>query len=246
MWSRRFVRRFRPRGRERRVSRVSRVAADLIGGLVLWIPGGVGSRLRVAYYRARGSSIGGHVRIDVGVSIDQPGRVVIGAGSWIDRFAILIAGKPGQERQTRHVGPSMPELAGRIVIGSRCHIGPYVVLSGIGGLQLGDDVTLSVGSAAYSLSHHYRSWARPADRTVVFGSQAAPDRQSMLEGPVVLASNVGVGAGCLLLPGTRIGADSFVRPRAVVSGEWPENSLLAGDPATRTGDRFETAGVAGD
>jgi acetyltransferase-like isoleucine patch superfamily enzyme len=224
---------------------VSRVAADLVGGLVLWIPGGIGSRLRVAWYRARGASIGPHVRMDVGASIDQPGRVSIGADSWIDRFAILIAGLPGQVRETRHVGPEMPELAGRIVIGSRCHVGPYVVLSGIGGLRLGDDVTLSVGSAAYSLSHHYRSWARPADRSVVFGSQADPDRQSMLEGPVVLASNVGVGAGCLLLPGTRIGADSFVRPRAVVSGEWPENSLLAGDPATRTGSRYETTDAAG-
>lgn len=215
-----------------------RVAGDLLGALVLWIPGGIGSRARITYYRLRGATIGPGVRIDVGASMDQPDLIRIGANAWIDRFAILIAGTPHPGRETRIVEPNDPELVGRIEIGERCHVGPYVVLSGIGGMRLGDDVTLSNGASAYSLSHHYRSWARPSDRSVVFGSRGPADRQAMLQGPVVIESNVGVGAGALLLPGTRIGRDSFIRPHSTVSGTWPENSLLAGQPATRTGSRF--------
>jgi acetyltransferase-like isoleucine patch superfamily enzyme len=223
------------------MGRAGRVVGDLIGAVVLWIPGGVGSRLRIAYYAARGARIGRGARLDVGVSIDQPHFVTIGSESWIDRFAILIAGEPRPGRETRLVGSSSDgnPSRGHIEIGERCHIGPYVVLSGLGGLRLGDDVTLSTGAAVYSLSHHYRSWSRPDDRAVVFGSQGPAALQSMLEGPVILEPNVGVGAGSLLLPGTHIGRDSFVRPHAVVSGSWPENSLLAGDPAARTGDRYE-------
>lgn len=224
------------------MSMARRAAADLVGGLVLWIPGRIGSILRVVYYRARGASISRDVRIDVGVSMDQPGRISIGTGCWIDRFAILIAGEPRPGRETRHVGANDAELAGRIVIGERCHVGAFVVLSGLGGLRLGDDVTLAVGTSAYSLSHHYRSWARPTDESVVFGSQGTVDRQSMLQGPVILDANVGVGAGSLLLPGTRIRRNSFVRPHSTVSGDWEENSMISGSPAVRDGDRFRSLG----
>lgn len=216
-----------------------RVAGDLVGALVLWIPGGIGSHARVMYYRLRGATIGPGVRIDVGACMDQPESICVGAGVWIDRFAILIAGLPRSGRETRIVGPNDAELVGKIQIGDRCHVGPYVVLSGLGGMRIGDDVTLSNGASAYSLSHHYRSWARPGDRSVVFGSRGPADRQAMLQGPVIIESNVGIGAGALLLPGTRIGRDSFVRPHSIVSGTWPENSLLAGEPATRTGPRFD-------
>jgi acetyltransferase-like isoleucine patch superfamily enzyme len=62
--------------------------------------------------------------------------------------------------------------------------------------------------------------------------------QAMLQGPIVIGPNVGVGADVLILPGTVIGPRSFVRPRAVVRGRWPENSILGGDPAQREGGRF--------
>lgn len=225
------------------MTRVGRVIADLIGGAVLWIPGGVGSRLRITYYRARGADIAPGVRIDVGASFDDPARIQIGADSWIDRFAILIAGEPRPGRETRVVGTDNDALVGRIVIGERCHVGPYVVLSGLGGLRLGDDVTLSNGASAYSLSHHYRSWSKPADRSTVFGSRGPANRQSMLQGPVILEDNVGVAAGALLLPGTWIRRNSFVRPHSVVSGDWPENTLLGGDPAESQGPRFDDPSV---
>jgi acetyltransferase-like isoleucine patch superfamily enzyme len=216
--------------------RFRRAIAEFAGVSVLWIPGRVGCSLRSAYYRARGAKIGRRARIDLGVIIDSPQHVIIGDDTWVDRFVILIAGPPRSKRETRILGSTSD--AGRLVIGDRCHIGPNSVLSGLGGLIVGHDVTASAGTKIYSLSHHYRSWARPWDRSVTFGSMGPVGNQSMLQGAVRIGPNVGIGADVLVLPGTSIAGDSFVRPRSVVSGDWPANSILAGDPAARTGPRF--------
>ena len=226
--------------------RIRHAAADLVGGLVSPIPGRAGSLVRVAYFRARGAAIGARVRIDPLVMMDRPDLVAVGDDSWLDRCAVLIAGPPRPGRETRRVGDLDRIEAGRILIGRRCHVGPFTVLSGIGGLSLGDDVTLSAGAKAYSLSHHYRSWARPSDDSVVFGSMAADRDQAMLQGPVVVERNVGIGADVLILPGTTIGTRSFVRPRSVVRGAWPAGSILGGDPAQREGDRFEPTATPAD
>lgn len=218
------------------VKRIRRAVADLIGVAVVWVPGRAGSELRGAYYRARGARIGKRVRLDVGVLIDGAPFVSIGDESWIDRFAILIGGSPRAGRETRIVGGAGEP--GRLVIGRRCHIGPHAILSGLGGLFIGDDVTASAGSKLYSLSHHYRSWSRPSDRSFIFGSMGADDRQSMLQGPIRIGRNVGLGVDVLVLPGATIGPDSFVRPRTTVVGEWSENAILEGDPVRRSGSRF--------
>ncbi len=233
-------------GPPRRLRRIRHGIADVLGGAVTAVPGRTGSILRVTYFRARGAQIGQRVRIDSFVQIDAPDRVRIGDDTWIDRSAILIAGEARPGRETRSVGDADRVAAGRIEIGRRCHVGPFTILSGMGGLSLADDVTLSAGTKAYSLSHHFRSWSRPDDDSVVFGSMGPDANQSMLQGPVVLERSVGVGADVLILPGTTIGERSFVRPRAVVRGSWPARSLLGGDPAVREGDRYGVAIAADD
>lgn len=219
-------------------ARLPGAIADAAGMLVLWIPGGIGSRLRALYFRLRGAQIGSRVRIEVGVLIDRPDLVEIGGDCWIDRYAILIAGRPRLDRETRAVGEAAPELEGRIRIGAQCHVGASTILSGIGGLEVGSQVTLAAGTKVYSLTHHYRSWADPSRTDVVFGSMAPVEVQSMLQGPVRIEDNVGVGVDCLILPGVTIGSRSFVRPRSVVTSSFEPNSLIAGDPARREGARF--------
>jgi acetyltransferase-like isoleucine patch superfamily enzyme len=56
---------------------------------------------------------------------------------------------------------------------------------------------------------------------------AAPVRVA----PVVLEDNVWVGAQAGILPGTRIGANSVVGFGAVCSGAYPDNAVIAGNPA---------------
>lgn len=220
------------------MARLLKALIESAGVLVLWIPGGIGSRLRIVYYRARGARIGLGCRVEVGVMIDQPELVAIGDHVWLDRYAILIAGKSRPGRETRHIADPDADLRGSIRIGSRCHIGASTIVSGIGGVAIGDDVTLSAGTKVYSLTHHYRSWRDPKDSRITFGSMGPDRHQSMLEGVVRIGRNVGVGADALILPGVTLGECSFIRPQSVVMESFEPNSIVAGNPAQRTGDRF--------
>jgi len=61
----------------------------------------------------------------------------------------------------------------------------------------------------------------------------------MVDGPIHLADNVGIGIGCVILPGVTILADSFVLSNSVVSSSFEENSLIGGNPAKKDGDRYK-------
>ena len=50
---------------------------------------------------------------------------------------------------------------------------------------------------------------------------------------IVIGDDVWVGANCTVLKGARIGSGSVIATGAVVlKGEYPDHSLLAGNPAT--------------
>jgi maltose O-acetyltransferase len=54
--------------------------------------------------------------------------------------------------------------------------------------------------------------------------------------PVVIGNRVFIGAGAIVLPGSRIGDDSIVGAGAVVRGDVPPGSLVVGNPAKVVAD----------
>jgi acetyltransferase-like isoleucine patch superfamily enzyme len=198
--------------------------------------------MRRAYWSRRLRHLGSGVAIDEGVSIENPRWVSIGDGSWLDRGVTLIGGPPRSGREVRHVpNPAFAGRAGQLTIGSGCHIATNVLISGMGGVAIGDGVTISAGSLVYSLSHHYRSFDRPWDTSVGFGSMIPDARQALVQGAVVFEDDVGVGAGCLVLPGTHLKASAFLLPHSVVRGVIGRGQLAGGNPAKEVGDRYAPA-----
>lgn len=104
--------------------------------------------------------------------------------------------------------------AARLEIGSHCVINQDVILDARSGLQIGDNVSISEQVAIYTLEHDIDD---PDFRTV--GS------------PVVIEDYVYIGARALLLPGVRVGRGAVVAAGAVVTGDVPPYTLVAGVPA---------------
>jgi acetyltransferase-like isoleucine patch superfamily enzyme len=56
-------------------------------------------------------------------------------------------------------------------------------------------------------------------------------RQWPVNEPVVIGSGCWLGAGAIILPGARLGRNVVVAGGAVVRGEFPDHSVIAGVPA---------------
>jgi acetyltransferase-like isoleucine patch superfamily enzyme len=60
--------------------------------------------------------------------------------------------------------------------------------------------------------------------------------------PVVIGENVWIAAAAALLPGTKVGTNSVVGYGAICSGEFPANSIIAGNPARVVRDLLQNTG----
>jgi len=219
---------------------VLEVVGDFMEGIVAVVPGRTGRVLRRAYWGRRLAHLGRRVAIDEFVRIEGPEWIAIDDDTWIDRGVVLLGEPHRAGRETKWLpNPEFKGRPGELRIGKRCHIGPYCILSGKGGLAIDDDVTIAAGGRVYSLSHHYRSFNRPWDQRVGFGSKLPDDRQALLAGPVTIATNAGLGVDVLVLPGVQIGRGSFIAPRSVVRSSIPPLVIASGDPAEVRRPRYE-------
>ncbi len=118
-----------------------------------------------------------------------------------------------------------------ICIGDHTHIGRCTVVSGLGGVTIGNGCAISSHVSIYSQSNQYR---------------AAP-YLPILENPVhyakvTIGDDVWIGAGAVILPGITIGDHAIVGAGAVVTRDVPPWNIVAGVPARSLGDRRKRAG----
>jgi acetyltransferase-like isoleucine patch superfamily enzyme len=70
------------------------------------------------------------------------------------------------------------------------------------------------------------------DQNHVYADPATPvGQQWPAEDPVDIGPGSWLGAGAVILPGTRLGRNTVVGAGAVVRGEFPDHAVLAGVPA---------------
>lgn len=130
--------------------------------------------------------------------------------------------------ETRNVSPdAVFQNAERIIIGdrvrigSRCHLwaGPED-----GHIRIGDDVLFGPEVLVTAASYRHEL-GHPVTQ------------QPMAEGDVVIGDDVWLATRAVVLPGTRIGSGSIVAAGAVVRGEFPPMSIIAGSPARIVSER---------
>ena len=121
----------------------------------------------------------------------------------------------------------------RVRKGAVCKIGNNVsfnlnnMLACQEAVTLGDDVILSPNVQIYDHDHDYRAE----------GGVAAMCYKTS---PVVIGSNVWIGANCVILRGTRIGDNCVIGAGCIVRGEIPANSVVTQERKTEIRIREET------
>ena len=152
-------------------------------------------------------------------------NIRIGARARVSRNAILRANtqhKPGIE-----IGDETLVLEsvlincneGHVKVGSHAWLGPFCLIYGNGGVDIGNNVLIATHSSINTVSHH-------AGRTDV-----AINDQGIYTDPVVIEDDVWLGLNVTVLQGVRIGKGSIIGAGAVVNKDIPPYSIAVGTPA---------------
>ena len=137
-----------------------------------------------------------------------------GSGIRIGRAPHIIA---AADRPVALTTWSFENNSGRIDVGDYCLLCPGVRIDAAEQVTIGDNCMLAAGAYVTDAD-----WHDLYDRTRVVGRHA----------PVVLEDNVWLGDGAMVCKGVRVGANSVVGARAVVTRDVPANSIVAGNPAS--------------
>lgn len=111
---------------------------------------------------------------------------------------------------------------GRVVVGERTWIGPFVILDGSGGdLTIGEFCDISAG--VHIFTHD------TALRCVSMGT--APVEKS----PVSVGNGTYIGSQSLVVAGVNIGSQCIVGANSFVRNDVPDRTIVAGSPAVPIG-----------
>ena len=185
--------------------------------LVRHLPGQLGARLRRGYWRRRLGALGEGARIDEGVRILNPANVFIGSRCWIAGDVLIGAGEPSLEDRdvVRRANESYRGREGQVRLGDDVELALGAVISGSGGVEVGDNVSIGPGAKLFSTSNHYRGPdGEPGVRSAGAGMRREPTeemgRQALLVGPVVIEPEAFVGTQAVVLPGVTVGRGAWL------------------------------------
>ena len=99
-------------------------------------------------------------------------------------------------------------------IGDRVFINQGASVVAFCGIEIGNDTLIGDFVFVYDTNHHGLDPAHPTKSA-----------------PIVIGSNVWLGHGVVVLPGSKIGNHTVVAAGSIVKGDLPPRVLAAGDPA---------------
>lgn len=178
--------------------------------------GAIGFYFRGAYYKNKLKRMGKNVFIDLGVTIWEPGNVEIDDYSHLDTYVTVLGGSKGH---------------GYVQIGKYVHVTSYCVLSGRGGIKLGDYSGIAAGSKIFSATNYYENLAQPSNELLSLSGAAPPNKQYVIEKPVIIDDYAFIGLDSIVLPGVKIGKAAIVGANSLVIEDIPPFSIAVGSPA---------------
>jgi acetyltransferase-like isoleucine patch superfamily enzyme len=162
----------------------------------------------------------------------------VGAGVFIGPRCEVALGRPPArrgsvifgDRNRLESGVIIHSFGGRVETGIDVFLGPYVVIYGHGGVEIGKDTLVSMHCRILSSNHTV-----PPPGTII---RSKPDELR----PTRIGRDVWLGAGVTVLGGVTIGDACVVGAGAVVTHDLPPTTIAVGVPARAVGRRGEAAG----
>jgi acetyltransferase-like isoleucine patch superfamily enzyme len=184
-------------------------------------------------FLARGS--GSPVFIGARVRLRTRGRIRLGKGATLGEGVLI----QGLSRRGVDIGPGasigahtiimptsvMRNLGEGCSIGANSGIGQYSFIGCGGGVTIGRDVIMGQYVSFHTENHLHADLDRPILA------------QGVRRAPVVIEDDCWVGVKATFLSGARVGRGSIVAAGAVVRGDVPPYSIVAGVPAKIIGTR---------
>lgn len=163
---------------------------------------GAASRARVAFYRALGVKIRGHVSLRAIEIRPRPHCVTLEDGAALDRGVVLLA----------------TDDAARIVIGPRCYINRRTMIDAHEAVEIGADTM--IGPFCYITDHDH-----------AFDAAVAPGSGVLVARPTRIGARCWLGAHVTILKGVTIGDGTVVGAGSVVTKPLPAGVIAVGNPA---------------
>jgi acetyltransferase-like isoleucine patch superfamily enzyme len=112
-------------------------------------------------------------------------------------------------------------IFGEVIVGKKCWIGPYTIIDGSGGLTIGDNCTISAGTHIYSHDNI---------KQTLSGGKIPIDKKQ-----VSIGSNTYISPNVIITKGVQIGNCCLVGANSLVKSDFPDYSIIAGNPAKKIG-----------
>lgn len=112
-------------------------------------------------------------------------------------------------------------VIGDVKVGVNVWIGPFTIIDGSGGMDIGDYCTISAGVHIYTHDN--------VKQTLTSGTM------EIERTPVVIGNNVYVGPNVIITKGVTVGNSCVIGANAFVNRDIPDNSIVMGQPGKVVG-----------
>lgn len=118
------------------------------------------------------------------------------------------------------------DIKDNVWVGYNCH------LDGVGKITIEEGVNVASHTCIYS--HSSQNSIRLLGKKFI--DVPAENRLGYILEPVFIGEYTFIGTSCVILPGTKIGKGCIVGAASVVKGDFPDYSIIVGNPAKIVGD----------
>ncbi len=208
------------------------LAYELAVTLLVPVGGALGLLLRKVFFPGLFAHCGAGVVFGRHLTLRQPKKVSLGAGTLLDDFVTLDAKSdhsPAIEIGEGSLVSRNSKLStgyfGYVKVGRNTIIGDSVVVHGPGGIEIGSDVLIGDGVIFNAGKHLYDE----RDKTIL--------AQGLSVCGIKVEDDVWIGVGAIIADGVVLHQGCVVQAGAVVTEDVAPYTVVGGNPAVRVAER---------